>query len=143
MDKLIKMRKGIILLLTLVVLVSCKNNTEESKSIDTDSPEKTEKQSDGLTLLKGEFVLFDDAAILQTHREFYGVYINDKARELNELVKKYKKAETDMVPVEIRGRISTEKDEKIMWPNKIEIVEILNVFEPKPESNDIIKLGSE
>jgi len=137
------MRKGIILLLTLVVLVSCKNNTEESKSIDTDSPEKTEKQSDGLTLLKGEFVLFDDAAILQTHREFYGVYINDKARELNELVKKYKKAETDMVPVEIRGRISTEKDEKIMWPNKIEIVEILNVFEPKPESNDIIKLGSE
>ena len=143
MDKLIKMRKGIILLLTLVVLVSCKNNTEESKSIDTDSPEKTEKQSDGLTLLKGEFVLFDDAAILQTHREFYGVYINDKARELNELVKKYKKAETDMVPVEIRGRISTEKDKKIMWPNKIEIVEILNVFEPKPESNDIIKLGSE
>jgi hypothetical protein len=137
------MRKGIILLLTLVVLVSCKNNTEESKSIDTDSPEKTEKQSDGLTLLKGEFVLFDDAAILQTHREFYGVYINDKARELNELVKKYKKAETDMVPVEIRGRISTEKDKKIMWPNKIEIVEILNVFEPKPESNDIIKLGSE
>ena len=77
LDKLIKMRKGIILLLTLVVLVSCKNNTEESKSIDTDSPEKTEKQSDGLTLLKGEFVLFDDAAILQTHREFYGVYIND------------------------------------------------------------------
>jgi hypothetical protein len=143
LDKLIKMRKGIILLLTLVVLVSCKNNTEESKSIDTDSPEKTEKQSDGLTLLKGEFVLFDDAAILQTHREFYGVYINDKARELNELVKKYKKAETDMVPVEIRGRISTEKDKKIMWPNKIEIVEILNVFEPKPESNDIIKLGSE
>ena len=143
MDKLIKMRKGIILLLTLVVLVSCKNNTEESKSIDTDSPEKTEKQSDGLTLLKGEFVLYDDAAILQTHREFYGVYINDKARELNELVKKYKKAETDMVPVEIRGRISTEKDKKIMWPNKIEIVEILNVFEPKPESNDIIKLGSE
>ena len=143
MDKLIKMRKGIILLLTLVVLLSCKNNTEESKSIGTDSPEKTEKQSDGLTLLKGDFVLYDDAAILQTHREFYGVYINDKAKELNSLVKKHKKAETDMVPVEIRGRISTEKDEKIMWPNKIEIIEILNVFEPKPESNDIIKLGSE
>ena len=67
----------------------------------------------------------------------------DKAKELNSLVKKHKKAETDMVPVEIRGRISTEKDEKIMWPNKIEIIEILNVFEPKPESNDIIKLGSE
>ena len=48
-----------------------------------------------------------------------------------------------MVPVEIRGKISTEEHEKIKWPNKIEIVEILNVFEPKPESNDIIKLGSE
>ena len=143
MDKLIKMRKGIILLLVLVVLVSCKNNTEESKPIDVDSPEKTEKQSDGLTLLKGEFVLYDDAAILQTHREFYGVFLNDKAIELNDLVKKYKNADTDMVPVEIRGKISTEEHEKIMWPNKIEIVEILNVFEPKPESNDIIKLGSE
>ena len=143
MVKLINMRKGIILLLALVVLGSCKNNKEESKSIDTDSPEKTEKQSDGLTLLKGEFVLYDDAAMLQTHREFYGVYINDKAIELNELVKNHKKAETDMIPVEIRGRISTEKDEKIMWPNKVEIIEILNVFEPKPESNDIIKLGSE
>lgn len=143
MDKLIRMKKVIILLFTLVVSVSCKNDTTKTTKIDVESPEKTEKQKDGLTLLKGDFVLYDDAAILQTHREFYGVFITDKTMELNQLVKKYKKAETDMIPVEIRGKISTEKHDKIMWPNKVEIVEILNVFEPKPESNDIIKLGTE
>ena len=143
MDKLIRMKKVIILLFALVVSVSCKNDTAKTTKIDVDSPEKTEKQKDGLTLLKGDFVLYDNAAILQTHRDFYGVFITDKTKELNQLVKKYKKAETDMIPVEIRGRISTEAHDKIMWPNKVEIVEILNVFEPKPESNDIIKLGSE
>lgn len=143
MDKLIIMKKVILYLFAIVVVISCKNNSEKTTEIDVESSEKTEKQSDGLTLLKGDFVLYEDAAILQTHREFYGVFVTDKTLELDQLVKKYKKAETDMIPVEIRGRISTEKHDKIMWPNKVEIIEILNVYEPEPESNDIIKLGSE
>ena len=39
------------------------------------SEEKTAKQSDGLTLLKGEFVYYDGAAVLQTNSEIYGVLI--------------------------------------------------------------------
>lgn len=132
------MKKTLVLLFAVFALSSCKN---EAKKVDEDSSERTEKQSDGLTLLKGDFVLLDDAAILQTHNEFYGVFITEKAIELNTLVKKYKKAETDMVPVEIRGKISTKEDEKIKWPNKVEIIEILNVYEPKSQGNDIIKLG--
>ena len=35
-----------------------------------------------------------------------------------------------MVQVEIRGKITNKKDDKILWENKVEIVEILNVKQP-------------
>lgn len=140
------MKKATLIILSVFVLVSCKNNSDENKTEpipEADSPEKTDKQNDGLTLLRGDFVFYQDAAVLQTHAEFYGVYITDKMLELNELVQKYKSADTDMVPVEIRGKISNEKHDKILWPNKVEILEILNVFEPKPGANETINLGTE
>ena len=92
-------------------------------------------------LLKGEFVYFKDAAVLQTHTNIYGVFVNDKMQELNKLAEKFKKEPTDMVPVEIRGKITNKKDAKILWEKKVEIVEILNVSEPKPEENNVVKLG--
>ena len=133
------MKRYLFILLCTILVLNCKNDksTPESQANEAD---RTEKQSDGLTLLKGDFVLYDGAAVLQTHAEFYGVLITEKAHELNRLVEKHKQENTDMVPVEIRGRISTEPHETIMWPNKVEIVEILNVYEPKPESNQTINL---
>ncbi|MBD0823559.1 hypothetical protein [Aestuariibaculum marinum] len=140
------MKKAFVLLLTLSVLTACKSDkkaetTEET--ITADSPEKTAKQSDGLTLLKGDFVYFDGAAVIQTHANIYGVFITDKMQELNELAEKYKTEPTDMVPVEIRGKITNKKDDKILWDNKVEVVEILNVSKPNPESNNVVKLGQE
>ena len=85
---------------------------------------------------------FDGAAVLQTHANIYGVFITDKMHELDRLVQQYKKAPTDMVPVEIRGKITNKKDEKILWELKVEIKEILNVFEPKKEDNNVIELES-
>ena len=70
------------------------------------------------------------------------MFINDKLHELNQLTEKYKTVPTDMVPVEIRGKITNEKDDVILWENKVEIVEILNVFEPEKTDNDIVELGS-
>ena len=139
--------KYVLIICVVIGFTSCKNESgnaaEQSSATAADSLARTAKQKDGLTLLKGDFVLFDDAAVLQTHREFYGVIINDKAYELNDLVAQYKKAETDMVPVSIRGRISKEAHETIQWPNKVEIVEILNVFEPDSTNADVIKLEFE
>lgn len=138
------MKNTILTMLCVLVLVSCKNESKGNEpTIGAEGPEKTAKQNDGLTLLKGDFVFYKDAAVLQTHAEFYGVYITDKMHELNEMVQQYKNADTDMVPVEIRGRISTEKHETILWPNKVEIVEILNVSEPQPGTNETINLGTE
>ena len=92
-------------------------------------------------MLKGDFVYFDGAAVLQTHADIYGVFVTDKMLELNKQAEVYKKAPTDMVQVEIRGKITNKKDEKILWERKIEIVEILNVSAPK-EDDDVVKLGN-
>lgn len=145
------MKKIILLALVLSAFISCKKDSKtipiaigtEKESISVDNSEKTAKQNDGLTLLKGDFIYFSDAAVLQTHREVYGVVINEKMHELNEQVQQYKIETTDMVPVEIRGKIIPKPEDEEGWPFRVEIKEILNVSKPKPEDNAIIKIGEE
>ncbi|GAB1856053.1 hypothetical protein MHTCC0001_08880 [Flavobacteriaceae bacterium MHTCC 0001] len=139
------MKKLLVIILTLTVLVSCKKegksqNTEDT--ISTKSEERTAKQNDGLTHLKGEFVYYNGAAVLQTHAEIYGVLLTEKLEELDEQAKQYKSEPTDMVLVEIRGKITNEKHETILWENKVEVKEILSVKPASKEENNIIKLGS-
>ncbi|WNH08426.1 hypothetical protein [Thalassobellus suaedae] len=127
------MKKSIILLICFLAILSCKNETK-SKAVN---------QNDELTLLEGEFVFYDGAAVLQTPTEIYGVFITDKIQELNKQAKQYQKAPTDMVKVEIKGKVSTQKDDKILWDNKVEIVEILNISASNQVDNNVVKLGEQ
>ena len=141
------MKKGIVFFLSILVFISCKNDTKnapvnQEKVITADDKEKTEKQSDGLTLLKGEFLYMADAAVLQTHREVYGVVIDAKMHELAKQIQPLKKEDTDMVPVAIRGKISPKPEGQEGWPFLVEIKEIISVSPPNPESGDVIKLGN-
>lgn len=139
------MKNILFIILISVIFFGCKSDKKDTSlesSQTAENAERTAKQNDGLTLLKGEFVYYDGAAVLQTHADIYGVFITDKMRELNKQVEAFKSAPTDMVPVEIRGKITNEKDDVILWENKVEIIEILNVFEPKKEDNEVVKLGS-
>ncbi len=139
------MKKILFISLFLTAIVSCKNEAKsEQKEVETEveSNEKTAKQNDGLTLLQGQFVHYDGAAVLQTRDEIYGVLLTDKLEVLDEKAQVFKKEPTDMVFVEIRGKISTEKHDKILWENKVEVVEILNVQPTQIEDKETIKLGS-
>ncbi len=139
------MKKVLILLVCVSALLSCKNDSKsETKEISTseESNERTEKQSDGLTLLKGEFVYYDGAAVLQTHAEIYGVLLINKFEDLSKRAESFKTKPTDHVQVEIRGKITNEKHETILWENKVEVVEIIDVKPGSKEDNNIIKLGS-
>ncbi|NMH86932.1 hypothetical protein [Flavivirga algicola] len=138
------MKKTFFIAIILTVFLSCKKETksEPAKDVKVDTPERTAKQNDSLTVLKGDFVYYDGAAVLQTHENIYGVLITDKMHELNKKAKAFKTEPTDMVSVEIRGRITNQKDEKILWENKVEIVEIIEVKAPKEETNNIVKLGN-
>lgn len=135
------MKKIFFLTLVISMILSCKNNNKSNTNEDVlNSSNKTEKQNDELVLIKGEFVFYEDAAVLQTSNDIYGVYINDKMLELNTLAKQYKIEPTDMVNVEIKGKISNKKDDKILWENKVEIIEIINVTQQTKENNNTIQL---
>lgn len=142
------MKKILLLLLGVIVLTNCKNDSKEeniktsTETIDVDSPERTEKQSDGLTMLKGDFVYYADAAVLQTHKEVYAVVIDDKMHELDELAKKYKKQPTDYVTVVIRGKITPKPEGEEGWPFRVEIKEVVGIEAADPESNNVVKLES-
>ncbi len=129
----------------LSTVSACKENRAEpvstggtENSMNEDG--RTEKQADGLTLLKGDFLYYADAAVLQTHREIYGVVIDSKMHELNEMVQQYKSEHTDMVPVEIRGKITAKPEGEEGWPFRVEIKEILQVSKPTDNTNKIITI---
>ncbi|WP_092205988.1 hypothetical protein [Bizionia echini] len=142
------MKKLATILMLSIAFISCKNDSKteettiETKTINVDDPNRTEKQNDGLTLLKGEFVYYADAAVLQTHREVYGVVIDDKMMELNNMAKAYKKEPTDYATVSIRGKVIPKPENEEGWPFRVEIKEILSVSASNPETNNVVKLES-
>ena len=133
--------------LLVIFLMSCKNEKNSAKETveeavtEVNEEGRTEKQADGLTLLKGDFLYYADAAVLQTHREVYGVVIDKTMHELADMVKDYKSEDTDMVPVEIRGKIIPKPEDEEGWPYRVEIKEIIKISKPENNSDKIITIG--
>ncbi|GGZ84854.1 hypothetical protein [Algibacter mikhailovii] len=136
------MKRVLSIALLLIVVFACKN---ESKSKDAKIIEAViaKEQSENLTVLKGSFVYYDGAAVLQTSNEIYGVLVTEKMEELNKQAEMFKTEPTDMVQVEVKGTITNQKDDKILWKNKVNIVEIINVRAIPKEENNVVKLGKE
>jgi hypothetical protein len=123
--------KHLLFFVFAILVLGCKNNSKSTTEI-----------SDELTTVKGNYIFFEDAAVLQNDVEIYGVFLNALAKELNEKAAPLKTTDTDMVSVEVKGIISNKKDADILWENKIEIVEIISVSAAK-ETENILKLGTE
>lgn len=145
------MKKAIFLLSVFAIIVSCKedktNQNQDSKEESAVMTEegKTAKQNDGLIAIHGKF-LYDanqNAAVLQTPTEVYGIVIDDKMKELVIQTEKFKKQPEDMVPVTIRGRMFKKNPNEEGWENRIEIKDILKVTEPSAEDKDVITIGKE
>lgn len=142
------MKKLAFIVLISMVFSSCKNDSKteqtptETETINLDNGDRTGKEADGFTLLKGDFVYYADAAVLQTNREVYGVIIDEKMTELHTMAEAYKKEATDYVTVSIRGNIIPKPEGEEGWPFRIEIKEILSVSASNPETNNVVKLES-
>jgi hypothetical protein len=126
--------KNFVLIICLALFISCKTDKKE-KEIEVI------KTSESLQVLKGAYLYYTDVAILQTPTEVYGVVLDDKAMTLNKKVSSFKKLDTDMVPVEVKGNVIPKAEGEEGWPFKIQIKEILKVSKPIPENKDIITLG--
>lgn len=123
--------KKLTILVFAITILGCKNNSKKNTEV-----------SDNTKLITGNYIFFDDAAVLQNDTEIYGVILNDLVKELNKKAALLKTNETDMVNLEVRGIVSTKEDPKILWEKKLEIVEIINVSAAK-ETENILKLGTE
>lgn len=89
----------------------------------------------GTREIKGEFLYSADAAVIKGDSFIYGVEIDDKTMQLADSVKRYKKDEFDMVPVEIEGVLSEKEKGAEGWDTIVQIKKILSVSPPltKPE----------
>lgn len=139
------MKNSVLLLVFFMALTSCKNESKSDKKTDgiENQDEKAATQNDDLVLIKGEFVYFADAAVLQTNSSsIYGVIINGKMHELDKLAQQYKNDPTDYVSVEIRGEIIPKPENEEGWPYRIDIKEIIKVSKSQNE-DEVIKLETE
>jgi len=123
--------KKLLLFVFVISALGCKKNSKNSNETIDDSK-----------IITGNYIYFEDAAVLQNDVEIYGVILNDLAKELNEKAAPLKTNNTDMVRVKVRGTISTKENPKILWEKKLEIIEIISIS-PAKETENILKLGTE
>ena len=131
--------KNIILgILLLTVVFSCKK--EENKTLETDVKEGiVVKESTDVKTLEGEFLYYADAAVFKTTTQVYGVVIDTKMHELADQVAPLKKVDTDMVVVQIKGKIVPKEIDEEGWPFNVEIKEIIKVKQLAADDNIVIK----
>ncbi|MDY8135281.1 hypothetical protein [Aquimarina sp. 2201CG5-10] len=118
------MKKLFILAVVSLIVLSCKNEKSENKNDDPD-------------LIRGEFILINDAAVIKGKDFIYGVEINDMTQELAEKAKPLQREEYDMVPVVVKGIIKPNPEEG--WEEIVEIKEIIGVSAPTSELPTKIK----
>ncbi|MBU2928195.1 hypothetical protein [Winogradskyella psychrotolerans] len=135
------MKKISLIIILALVMFACKNDTKQPVDLE-ENRAKSYDQNDGFITVKGDFVYYADAAVLQTPKEIFGVVIDENMHILAEQVKAFKTEDTDMVPVTVRVRkFEKDKDEE-GWQFKVEIKEILKVEAPDPNKEDVIKLAN-
>lgn len=135
------MKKINLIIILALVVFACKNETKQAVDLE-ENRAKSYDQNDGFITVKGDFVYYADAAVLQTPNEIYGVVIDDNMHILAEQVQKYQSDATDMVPVTVRVRKFEKPKDEEGWPYRVEIKEILKVEAPNPEAKDVIKLAN-
>ena len=90
----------------------------------------------------GEFLFYDNAAVLNTGSEIYGVVVDDKLHELHAQALTVQKDSFDMVQVFIKGVISKNQNEE-GWPQVIKVKEIDSVAPSAPLTNQMIEIRTE
>ena len=134
------MNKQILILLVTLAFASCKddkqNNSTEATTV------MSQEQKDDIITLRGDFIYdeIQNAAVIYTPNQVYGVVVDDNMKTLNDRVSAFKEVATDMIPVTVTAKRTAKPEGKEGWPFQLEIKEIIKVESPKPDINDVIKL---
>jgi hypothetical protein len=120
-------------ILFALVLLGCKNNTTK------DSTSDQTKTEEGIVTMRGEFIYYDGAAVLQTPNNIYGVIHDDQLEKLNQQVRPYKSSDLDMVTVTLKAKRIPKPEGEEGWPFSIKIKEIVKIETPEPKALDLIE----
>ena len=129
------MKKYKILILIALFSFSCdikQNNAEVEKVADIYhkivSNEVDETKNNDQIILSGDYVFYNNAAVLQTNKKVYGIIINEKVNELNQKLSSIKNDEYDFIPVILKGNLQNKNEDEEGWPVKLEITEIVEII---------------
>ncbi len=115
------MKKSFLLIAITLLIFSCKK-------------EKSETENIAPSLIRGEFILIDGAAVIMGKDFIYGVVINNMTKELAKKVEPLQREEYDMVPVVIKGIVKPNDTNGVeKWKEIVEITEIIGVSAPTSE----------
>lgn len=107
-------------------------------SVTTFSCNQTKNAEQEVTLIRGEFILTEDAGVIKGKDFIYGVELNDMAKALDQKVKPYQREEYDMVPVVINGVLKPNPNSD-GWEQIVDIKEIIGITRPTSELPTKIK----
>src|SRR5699024_12095988 len=115
------------------------DKTNETTTEDqTDSiSHKTDRN--GLSVVTGEYIFTDDAAVIKGRSFIYGVVLDSMAKSHGEKIKPLKRDQYDMVPVTVKGKIEP-NPMKDGWDEVVKITKILKIS--KPDSDPAIEISS-
>lgn len=117
------MKKQILLIFTLASLAACKSIFGGKTPV--------------VQTLTGEFLYADNAGILRTDPDIYGVVANEKLNELNQRSESLKTDKYDMVLVTVKG-ILRKNPHRGGWKQVVEIQELLSVEKSTEKESDFI-----
>ena len=134
------MRALFIALFFAITLVSCKNDKKDADIAPQDATHAS--VNNGSTIVRGEYIFFEDVAVLTTNSEIFEVVQDEIMKSLEQKAKQFKKQPSDMVMVTLKvDIISNPKREKTpdVWEKAIKIKEIMEVKPTLSSPNTTIK----
>lgn len=131
------MKRTLFLVFILMAFTGCKN--------DSKSPNVGDEDQDQLDVreLTGNFIYFDDAGVLQTKSELFGVIEDEKAQELIKRAEPLKDQPTDEVHVTLKVKVTKKPKHEEGWDNRVEIIDIITVSKVEEKNSNVIKLRSQ
>lgn len=136
------MKKAFWILLIVLSISACnQSNTNKDKSDDKTQKEKVNKVKDRLTLVSGDFITVDTAAVIKRGSKIYGVVLDSMGNKLNQKSKALQKQPYDMINVKVKAHI-IQNDKENQWEEFVEIKEILNVERPQDNQPKKISISN-
>lgn len=119
------MKKLIFIAAIFMLITSCDNEKEAAPK-----PEIEMTAEDSIQIYSGNFITAGNKAVLKGDKFIFEVKMDSFAKSLKELSAEYQLNDTNVIPVEVKGKV-IENEDNSAYSQVIEIKEILSIIATK------------